>query len=187
MSPVTSSARSTLAMWAPGDERLEPGRGDRGGERPLVLGRRRLVVRAAHDERRRRDRGQRGAQVHALDRAAARRVALRIGGEQHRPQPRLRLGMGVANAGGEPALDDRVRDDLGRPRGPHLAARSAHADAGGMCADVQQSTSRSTRSGAFAPSHIATIPPSETPPNEARSTPSRSISARTSRPRSSIS
>ena len=44
-----------------------------------------------------------------------------------------------------------------------VAARWAHIDAGGRYADVQHSPSREMRSGAFAASHMPTIPPSETP------------------------
>ena len=51
---------------------------------------------------------------------------------------------------------------------------------GGSAAAVQQSTSRSSRSGAFTASHIPTMPPSESPQNETRSRPSSSSSSRTS-------
>ena len=44
-----------------------------------------------------------------------------------------------------------------------------------MCAEVQIRISRSTRSGAFAASHMPTMPPSETPQWDARSSSRRSI------------
>ena len=64
------------------------------------------------------------------------------------------------------------------------AARSAHASGGPSSAEVEHSTSRPTRSGACAATHIDTIPPSDTPQSDARSTPWRSSSAIRSAPRS---
>ena len=49
------------------------------------------------------------------------------------------------------------------PAARTFAARSAQPSAGGRCAEVQMSTSRSIRSGAFAPSHMPTMPPIESP------------------------
>ena len=65
--------------------------------------------------------------------------------------------------------------------------RSSQSSLGPSRAEVQQSTRRSTRSGASLASHMPTIPPIERPQKEKRSIPSRSNSARASRPRSSIS
>ena len=48
MSRVTSSARSTLAMWAAGLSVSSRAEGIALGEQPLVLRRRRLVVGPAH-------------------------------------------------------------------------------------------------------------------------------------------
>ena len=47
-------------------------------------------------------------------------------------------------------------------------------------------TSRSTRSGTFAASHMPTIPPSERPQNEKRSSPAASAAASAARAKPSI-
>ena len=65
------------------------------------------------------------------------------------------------------------------------AARWAHTLGGPNLAEVQISAIRSTRSGACAATHMATMPPSESPPRWTRAPPTWSSSASTSRPRSS--
>lgn len=66
------------------------------------------------------------------------------------------------------------------------AARSSHVSAGGMCAEVQHSASRSMRSGAFSASHMPVMPPIDSPQNEVRSMPRWSSRSSTSRPSSAI-
>ena len=60
-----------------------------------------------------------------------------------------------------------------------VAARSSQPWAGGRCADVQHSASRSTRP-VLAASQMPTMPPSDSPQNENVRTPSESSSATTS-------
>jgi len=66
------------------------------------------------------------------------------------------------------------------------AARSVHIDAGGRYAEVQHSPSRVIRSGAFAASHMPTIPPRETPQYATWSISCAFSSASTSVPSSAI-
>ena len=72
------------------------------------------------------------------------------------------------------------------PSARTVAARSIQLSRGPSCADVQHRTSRSTRSGACAATHMLIIPPIDSPHSDARSIPSRSRSASKSPPRSAI-
>ena len=66
------------------------------------------------------------------------------------------------------------------------AARSCHGPAGGKWAAVQHSANRSTRSGACAATHRATVPPSEMPASDAEPAPRWSRSASTPAPSCAI-
>ena len=101
-------------------EHLETRVRDRGHDPLGVLGRRRRVVRAGDDERRRVDLREARREVHALDDRAAVRVALVADGVEHRAQRIQRVRRAVWL--GEPALHRRVDDRLRALRAHQLRA-----------------------------------------------------------------
>ena len=118
--------------------------------------------------------------VHGRDRLAAGGVAVIGRGEDHLPGQRHLGRIGGPERLGEPPADDPVHQGGGAvlARG----CRSAPATRRALACWPTCSTGRDGRrgSGADEASAIPTMPPIETPQNDARSTPSRSSRATTS-------
>ena len=130
--------------------------------------------------------GSAGAQVHAARSPPSR--------TRSPPGASRRASRGCADTGEPVSANSGVnqRADRGLDQGGHALGARGHGAlqphlARRQVAEVQQSTSRSMRSGAFAPSHMPVMPPIETPQSEARSISSRSISSSTSPPSSAKS
>ena len=130
----------------------------------------------------RRDRGEPHAQVHVADRGAAGRVAARAAGRAASRRSARTVSGSAAGVNQRPSWASATAPV---PPASTVAIRSSHISGGPSRADVQQSTSRSTRSGAAAASAIAVMPPSDTPARLARPTPR--WSSRPSRSRASPS
>ena len=169
-----------------GVDELQARAGDAGHDPLAVLGRRRRVVAARDDERRRADGAELGDEVHVLDRRAAGGVALVRRGGEHGAHGRGGGGLALDEARRQPAPDARIGDRVdalgthgrcavgphrGRPEVRRRAAEHEPADALGRVDGHP----------------MPTIPPSDNPHQCARSTPSRSSRRRASAPRSASS
>ena len=168
-----------------GVDELQAGARDARRDALAVLGRRRGVLAAGDDERRRADGAQLGDEVHVLDGRAAAGVALVGRRGQHGAHRRgCRGGLALDEARRSASARCRRRRSPRRPRRGRSPRDRPTSPAAPGCADVQHSTSRSMRSGALMASHIPTIPPSDSPHQCTRSSPRRSRRARASAPRS---
>ena len=183
-----ASGCSTLARWAASSTISSRASGTASGDRLAVERRRGGVVGAGDHERRRADARRAGrARSMSRDRLAAAGVALGRRGAQHRVEPGDRRRPRLEERRREPALEHGVGDRLRRPS-PRTVARAllpvrAAARAAPRCSRARAARSGPGRSLA---THIAVMPPSDSPQNETRSISSRSSSASRSPPRSAI-
>ena len=148
-----------------------PRTGDALADRLALLGRRRRILAAREHERRRADRRQRVA------RAPSRR-APRSSRRSPRSRPRPSSRGSRARARAQSRCVRGVNQSASTASAiasmPHertVAARCSQFSRVPKRAEVQASTRRSIRSGAFIASHMPTAPPSDRPQNETRSMP----------------